>query len=88
METNQNVTVSNQSNGLGITSMVLGIVGLVLVFVPGLPYPLGILAIIFGLIAMKNPVKKGFAITGLITGIITIILKVLFWAALASIFTY
>lgn len=84
METNQNAPVQ-QSNGLGVTAMVLGIVGLVLVLVPGIPYPLAILAIIFGLIAMKNP-KKGFGVTGLITGIITLLLKILFWIGFASVF--
>jgi VIT1/CCC1 family predicted Fe2+/Mn2+ transporter len=86
LETNHNVPIQDQANGLAVTSMVLGIVGLVLVLVPFLPYPLGILAIIFGLISMKSPFKKGFAVTGLITGIVTILLKVLFWIGFASLF--
>lgn len=71
-----------QSNGLAIAGMVLGIVGLVLYWVPFIPYPLAILAIIFGLIGMAKPVGKGMGITGLVTGIITLLLKFSFWAAI------
>ncbi|MEQ2527880.1 DUF4190 domain-containing protein [Bacillaceae bacterium CLA-AA-H227] len=73
-----------QGNGLAVTALVLGIVGLVLGWVPVLPYPLGILAIIFGFIGMRKPIKKGLAITGLITGIITILGKILFWSLFAA----
>ncbi|TKD67697.1 DUF4190 domain-containing protein [Pseudalkalibacillus hwajinpoensis] len=84
MEGNVNVTQQQQSNGLAVSALVLGIIGLVLFAVPLIPYPLAILAIIFGVIGMKNPIKKGFAVTGLITGIVTIGLKIWFWAGLAS----
>ncbi|WP_202407128.1 hypothetical protein [Pseudalkalibacillus hwajinpoensis] len=49
-------------NGLAVSSIVLGIIGLVLLLIPLIPYPLAILAIIFGVIGKKKPVKKGFAI--------------------------
>jgi len=32
---------------------------------------------------MKKQVKKGFAVTGLVTGIITIGIKIWFWVGLA-----
>lgn len=83
----QNATVVNpqaQGNGLAVTALVLGIVGLVFFLVPILPYPLAILAIIFGVIGMKKQVKKGLAITGLVTGIITLGIKISFWAGVAS----
>lgn len=83
METNVSGQVQ-QGNGLAVTALVLGIIGLVLFAVPFIPYPLAILAIIFGLIGMKKQVKKGFAVTGLVTGIITIGLKIWFWVGLAS----
>ena len=84
MSTNLNTT-PQQSNPLAVTALVLGIIGLVLFWVPFIPYPLGILALIFGLIGMKKQIKKGMAVTGVVTGIITLVLKVLFWVGLASI---
>lgn len=71
-------------NGLAVTALVLGIIGLVLSMVPVIPYPLAILAIIFGAIGAKKPIKKGLAITGIVTGIITLVLKIWFWVGLAS----
>ena len=73
-----------EGNGLAVSALVLGIIGLVLFAVPFLPYPLAILAIIFGLIGKKQRIKKGLAITGIITGIITLGLKIWFWIGLAS----
>ncbi len=84
MEGNVNTSPQPESNGLAVSSMVLGIIGLVLFLVPIIPYPLAILAIIFGVIGKKNSLKKGFAITGLVTGIVTLGLKVWFWAGVAS----
>lgn len=82
MEGNVNTSPQpeSSSNGLAVSSMVLGIIGLVLFLIPLIPYPLAILAIIFGIIGKKNPIKKGFAITGLVTGIVTLGLKIWFWA--------
>jgi len=60
-------------NGFAITSMVLGIVGIV-TFCFGIV--LGILAVIFGAVALngmaksRNPEGKGMAVTGLVLGII------------------
>jgi hypothetical protein len=84
MEQQINTIPQSQGNGLAVTALVLGIVGLVLYLVPFLPYPLAILAIIFGLIGMKKQVKKGFGLTGVITGIITIGLKIWFWVGVTS----
>lgn len=79
------VNSAPKGNGLSVTAMVLGIVGLVLFLVPFIPYPLAILAVVFGIIGMKNPVGKGMAVTGLVTGLITLGLKILwnvFWASI------
>ena len=84
MEGNVNASPQPESNGLAVSSMVLGIIGLVLFLVPIIPYPLAILAIVFGVVGKKNTLKKGFAITGLVTGIVTLGLKVWFWAGVAS----
>jgi hypothetical protein len=65
--------------GLAITSMVLGIVSVVL-FLPlwFLTFFVGIAAVITGVLARKrNPEAKGFALTGIITGIVGILLSLI-----------
>lgn len=71
-----------RQSGMAIASFVLGVVGLVfccdsvtlfgIVFIP-IQFVCSLLAIIFSLISIKNP-PKGFAIAGLVTGIISMIL--------------
>ena len=39
---------NQQTNGMAVSSLVLGILGVVLNLIPLLPYLLGILAIVFG----------------------------------------
>lgn len=71
-----------KNDGLAITSMILGIVGIVLTFIPGLNFVgivCGILAIVFGVMS-KNKINNsnneifglGMAKAGMILGIITI----------------
>ncbi len=64
MEDNVNTAPQpeSSSNGLAVSSMVLGIIVLVLFLIPLIPYPFAILALIFEVNGKKNPVKKGFAI--------------------------
>lgn len=73
-----------EGNGLAVSGMILGIIGVALNLIPFLPYVLGILAIIFGAIGLKKPIKKGMAKAGVILGIITLGLKILFWFGLAG----
>jgi len=72
-----------QGNGMGTASMVLGIIGLVLAFIPFLglfSWVLAPLAIIFGLIGIsKGNAPKGQAIAGLATGGVALALCLL-WA--------
>lgn len=82
----QHVYVSHQerpSNGLGTTAMVLGIVSVVLAFIPVIGLVAWItspLALIFGLIGLtKRP--KGGAITGVVLGIIGLLICLL-WATI------
>jgi len=53
------VQPAQAANGLAVAAFVLGIIGLVLFFIPVIPYPLAILAIIFGGIAARTR-QKGF----------------------------
>lgn len=56
-----------------VAALVLGIVGLVLSFVPCLgmyALPLTLLAVVLGAMAMKAPKGRGMAIAGLVCGIV------------------
>ncbi len=73
--------VQAQGNGFGVTALVLGIVGAVLAVIPVLnvftAIPLGILALIFGIIAVakagsRGGKGKGTGGTGIVLGIVAI----------------
>jgi hypothetical protein len=71
-------------NGLGIASMVLGIVAVVIPCFWVFQIP-GVLAVIFSAIALsqfkKNPTKytgRGMAVAGLVLGLVSIVILVLF----------
>lgn len=76
-----------KNDGLSVASMVLGIIGLVFMFVPGLSgigIVCGILAIIFGVISKRRILESNgqlgglsMAKAGLILGIISVVLCVL-----------
>jgi hypothetical protein len=70
-----------QGNGFGVTALVLGIIGVVLALIPVVnvftAIPLGVLAIIFGIIALakagsRGGKGKGTGGTGLVLGILAI----------------
>jgi hypothetical protein len=66
------------SKGLSITSMVLGIVSVVTVLFWFLSVPLGIAALVTGILGRKrNAGAKGFWLTGIITGVIGILLSII-----------
>ncbi|OUE24020.1 hypothetical protein BFL36_06530 [Clavibacter michiganensis] len=67
------------SKGLSITSMVLGIVSVVTSLVWFLSVPLGIAALVTGILGRKRtPEAKGFWLTGIITGVVGIVLSIVF----------
>jgi|FLOH01.1.fsa_nt_gi uncharacterized membrane protein len=84
----------SEINGMAIASFVLGIVSLLLFWIPILGWILFVLAIVFGFIALNQLKKnkkqegKGFAMTGLITGFVSlalsIIIGIIWLAAIAS----
>ncbi len=70
-------------NGLSVAAMVLGIVAISgALFAAGLlDIICGILAVVFGIIGMRQAnrgqsTRKGFAISGLVTGLISVIISV------------
>jgi Domain of unknown function (DUF4190) len=79
-------------HGLAVTSMVLGIVSLAFIWLPLIDLispPCAVLAVIFGFMALPSinrgeRLGKGFAIAGVVTGIVTLGLVVLFLLVLTS----
>src|SRR4051794_15751239 len=77
-----------RKNGLGVASLVVGIVAAVFSLIPlvgMIAFFLGPVAIILGLIAffLKNR-KKGMAITGLILGVVSLIIAGVMTAAISA----
>jgi hypothetical protein len=71
----------NQGNGMAVAGLVMGILGLVLCFIPFLGWILALLGIIFGAVGMGKANKiggkgKGLAVTGLILGVLGLIVGV------------
>lgn len=64
-------TPVQESKGLSIASMVLGIVSVVLFCIWYISVPCAILAIIFGIVGMKKG-GRGMGIAGLVLGIVAI----------------
>ncbi|MFI8965114.1 DUF4190 domain-containing protein [Streptomyces sp. NPDC053493] len=79
-------------NGLGVTALVLGIVGLVFAIIPiffWLGAILGVLALIFGIIGASRASKglatnKGMAITGTVLGGLSVVVAVIWVIVLAT----
>ncbi len=79
-------------NGTGTAGMVCGIVGLALSFVPLVAFfvfPLGVLGAVLGAVGLSNVNKgradnKGAAITGIVTGVLSVVLFVIWAAYVAS----
>src|ERR1700676_2206302 len=63
-----------QSNGPGIASLVLGIIGVITFWFPFVGFPVSIVGLILAIIGMKRIDGKGFAVAGLVLSIIGIVL--------------
>lgn len=73
------------SNGMGVTSMVLGIIAVAGFCMYGLGIVLGVLALIFGIIGMKKAnrgeaTNRGMAIAGVVLGAIGTLVSAVFLA--------
>jgi hypothetical protein len=74
--------VEQNSKGLSTPALVLGIIGICISFVIGLnimAVVLGILATVFGAISLAKKVETTKALTGLILGVLAIIITVTMW---------
>lgn len=84
----QMYAAGQQGNGIAIAGGVCGIVAVVLCWIPFVDYVsviLGALAIIFGTLGLRQAnthggAGKGMAITGIVTGIVALVISVLFLA--------
>lgn len=63
-----------QSNGPGIASLVLGIIGVITFWFPFVGFPVSIVGLILAAIGLKRLDGKGFAIAGLVLSIIGVVL--------------
>lgn len=62
-------------NGMGVASMVLGIIALLSVWLWFVSIPLAVIALVLGIIARKNKAGRGMAIAGIITSAIAIVVS-------------
>lgn len=68
---------NNEKSGFAITALILGIVGVVLAFVPiinNIAFFMGIIAIVFAIIALVKKKQKGMSIAGLVLGIFSLVI--------------
>jgi len=78
-----------QSNGAAVASLVTGLIGFILQFIPfvNIVSPvLLIIAFITGIIGLTKPTGKGMAIAGLILSLIDVIIFILFFIFLSALF--
>lgn len=73
MQTQTPINQPVSAGGLAIAAMVIGIVSLIIGWVPFLGFCIGITAIILGIVALKKKQSKGMSITGIITGAVSIV---------------
>ncbi|MGZ9113393.1 MAG: hypothetical protein ACXW3K_02120 [Brevundimonas sp.] len=76
-----------QTNGLAIASLVIGIIALVLSWIPLIGFISWILApagLIMGFIALGKPVSKGMAVGGLITSALALLICILWVVGLGA----
>ena len=71
------------SNGMGIASMILGIISLLL-FCTCINWITAILAIIFGIIQLTRGKEKGFAVAGIVTAAISLVFSLVLYGCLAA----
>lgn len=67
---------ATQTNGPGIASMVLGIIGVLMFWFPFIGLPVSVIGLILAAVGMKRTDGKGFAVAGLVLTIIGLVLTV------------
>lgn len=70
--------------GFAVTALVLGIMGLVMSVIPiinNLAFFVGIIAAVFGIVALLTKNKKGLSIAGIVTGILAMVVTLVLQAS-------
>lgn len=80
---NQRTKQKGDGVAFGVASMVLGIISLLL-FCTCANFLTGILAIIFGIIQLTKHKDKPFAVTGIVTAAISMVMGIFLWLLLAA----
>ena len=75
---------TGQTNGPGIASLVLGIIGIVTFWFPFVGFPVSIVGLVLATVGMKRIEGKGFAVAGLVLSIIGAVLSGCIFAALIA----
>ena len=81
------IVETKNSSGLATAGMVLGIIGVVLSFIPiinNIAFFIGILALIFGIIGIVKKAGKGKAIAGIVLGILSIVITLAMQSAVSD----
>ena len=74
-------------NGYAITALVMGLVSIVVFWFPFVDWVLAAVAIIFGAVGISTAGRrggagKGMAVAGLVLGLVTAVLGIIFWAVI------
>ena len=80
----QNGQHQKKRNNLALASMIVGIFALITCCVPFIQFPLAVTAIVLVILSKKKQPLSGFAIAGLVMGILAILLSIvmlLYWGA-------
>ena len=65
-------------NDMAIASMVVGIVSLIFCWAAFFGLVAGVTALVLGILGLKKPIGKGMAITGIVTGGLSILINIIF----------
>ena len=75
-------------NGQALASMIFGILALVACCIPFIQFPLAVVAIVLVILSKKKQPLSGFAIAGLVLGIVSIVISIamtFYWGYVISI---
>ena len=74
------------TDGVAIAALVTGIVGILASLVPFIgalfSLPLGLAAIVCGIVALRRGVQRGLGIAGLVMGVVAFLITIAWWALL------
>ena len=78
---------TKQSNGMALASMIVGIFALLSCCIPFIQFPLAVIDIVLVILSKKGKPFHGFAIAGLVLGIISILISIgmtIYWGAVIT----